>query len=117
MRQLTIGVCVMLLASACSSPEQPGRGGSAPASAASTPATPAPATPAPAAPAPDEPLPDVPSPYDVLPAATREVLDRPFTGDLDEMAKRRLIRAGVVFNRTQYFVDRGQQRSPDSRRS
>jgi membrane-bound lytic murein transglycosylase MltF len=46
----------------------------------------------------------------VLPPATREVLDRPFTGDLDEMVKRRLIRAGVVFNKTQYFVERGQQR-------
>jgi membrane-bound lytic murein transglycosylase MltF len=52
----------------------------------------------------------VPSPYDALPAAAREVLDRPFTGDLDAMVKRRLIRAGVVFNRTQYFVDRGEQR-------
>ncbi len=35
---------------------------------------------------------------------------QPFTGDFDEMVKRRLIRAGVVFNRTQYFIDRGQQR-------
>ena len=58
----------------------------------------------------DEPLPAVPSPYDALPAASRMLLDRPFTGDLDEMVKRRLIRAGVVFNRTQYFIDKGVQR-------
>jgi len=38
------------------------------------------------------------------------VLDKPFVGDLDGMVKRRLIRAGVVFNRTQYFIDRGVQR-------
>ncbi len=38
------------------------------------------------------------------------LLDRTFTGDFDEMVKRRLIRAGVVYNRTQYFIDRGVQR-------
>ena len=38
------------------------------------------------------------------------MLDRPFTGDADEMVKRRLIRAGVVYNRTQYFIDHGVQR-------
>jgi membrane-bound lytic murein transglycosylase MltF len=103
MRQLRAVVCIVLLAAGCSSPDQPAREGSPPASAA-------PPAPAAAAAAPDEPLPHVPSPYDVLPPSTREVLDRPFTGDLDEMVKRRLIRAGVVFNRTQYFVDRGQQR-------
>ena len=59
---------------------------------------------------PDEPLPEVPSPYDALPAAARTLLDQPFTGDLDEMVARRVIRAGVTFNRTHYFIDRGQQR-------
>ena len=58
----------------------------------------------------DKPLPDVPSPYDALPAETRGLLDTPFTGDFDAMVKRRLIRAGVVFNRTQYFIDKGVQR-------
>ncbi len=53
--------------------------------------------------------PPAPSPYDALPEETRAVLDTPFTGDLDEMIKRRVIRAGVVFNRTQYFIDRGVQ--------
>ena len=52
----------------------------------------------------------MPSPYDALPAEAQEVLDRPFTGDLDEMVKRRVIRAGVVYNRTQYFIDKGVQR-------
>ena len=71
-------------------------------------ATPASVTPATATD--DQPLPPVPSPYDVLPPAAREQLDRPFTGDFDELVKRRLIRAGVVYNRTQYFIDKGVQR-------
>ena len=58
----------------------------------------------------DAPLPQVPSPYDALPTESRGLLDKPFTGDFDEMVKRRLIRAGVVFNRTQYFIDKGVQR-------
>jgi membrane-bound lytic murein transglycosylase MltF len=66
-------------------------------------------SPSPAAPQ-DAPLPTVPSPYDVLPPEARALLDKPFTGDLDAMVKRRLIRAGVVFNRTQYFIDKGVQR-------
>jgi membrane-bound lytic murein transglycosylase MltF len=51
-----------------------------------------------------------PSPYDGLPETARLHLDEPFTGDLDQMVTRRLIRAGVVFNRTMYFIDRGVQR-------
>lgn len=85
-------------------------GGKAPSGEAATPAD-APAAGASAtAAAPDEPLPDVGSPYDALPEGARAVLDQPFTGDLDEMVKRRIIRAGVTFNRTHYFIDRGQQR-------
>src|SRR5262245_34588047 len=60
--------------------------------------------------APDEKLPPVPSPYDALEPEARLLLDTPFTGDFDEMVKRRVIRAGVVYNRTQYFVDKGVQR-------
>jgi membrane-bound lytic murein transglycosylase MltF len=55
-------------------------------------------------------VPAVASPYDALPSAVRALLDEPFTGDFDQMVERRLIRAGVVFNRTQYFIDRGVQR-------
>jgi membrane-bound lytic murein transglycosylase MltF len=89
-----------------------GGGGTTPAP--STPAgtaTPAPA-PAPpvAAEAADDALPQVPSPYDALPPGARTLLEAPFTGDLDEMIKRRVIRAGVTFNRTHYFIDHGQQR-------
>jgi membrane-bound lytic murein transglycosylase MltF len=45
-----------------------------------------------------------------LPPAVREAVLKPFTGDLDEMVKRRLVRIGVTFNRTFYFVDKGVQR-------
>jgi len=58
----------------------------------------------------DDPLPPATSPYDALPPEVRPLLDQTFTGDFDEMVKRRIIRAGVVYNRTQYFIDRGVQR-------
>ncbi len=37
-------------------------------------------------------------------------MDKPFTGDFDEMVKRRSIRVGVTFNRTHYFIDKAQER-------
>ena len=37
-------------------------------------------------------------------------MDRPFTGDFKELVARRLIRVGVTYNRTHYFVDQGQER-------
>ena len=58
----------------------------------------------------EESVPATPSPYEALPPEARTILEKPFTGDLDEMVKRRLIRAGVVFNRTQYYIDKGVQR-------
>ena len=58
----------------------------------------------------DTPIPATASPYDALPAALRLVLDQPFTGDLDELVTRRAIRVAVTFNRTHYFIDRGQER-------
>ncbi len=59
--------------------------------------------------APDEPLP--PSALEsALPEAVQTLLAKRFTGDFDEMVARRLIRVGVTFNRTFYFVDRGVQR-------
>jgi membrane-bound lytic murein transglycosylase MltF len=45
-----------------------------------------------------------------LPPSVREALLTPFTGDFDELAKRRVVRIGVTFNRTFYFVDKGVQR-------
>jgi membrane-bound lytic murein transglycosylase MltF len=79
---------------------------------ASAPQAQAPAA-APAAatqPAGDAPIPDTPSPYDALPEGVRSIVDKPFTGDLDAMIARRAIRVAVTFNRTHYFVDRGQER-------
>jgi membrane-bound lytic murein transglycosylase MltF len=45
-----------------------------------------------------------------LPAEVRADLNEPFTGDLDEMVKRRSVRIGVAYNRTLYFIDKGRQR-------
>jgi membrane-bound lytic murein transglycosylase MltF len=57
----------------------------------------------------DEPLP--PPAYETaLPEGVRSLLNQPFTGDLEEMVKRRLVRIGVTFNRTNYFGDQGVQR-------
>jgi len=55
-------------------------------------------------------LPNTPSPYDALPESVRVAMDQSFTGDFDEMLKRRAIRVGVTFNRTHYFIDKGQER-------
>ena len=63
-----------------------------------------------ATPAADAPIPPTASPFDALPPAARLIMDKPFTGDLDEMVKRRVIRAAVTFNRTHYFIDKGQER-------
>jgi membrane-bound lytic murein transglycosylase MltF len=101
---LSATVIVVLLTTGCSS-ETP-----APANTSSAaPAATAPA-PAPVAQNAEQPLPPASSPYDGLPETARGVLDRSFTDDFDAMVKRRLIRAGVVFNRTHYFVDKGVQR-------
>lgn len=45
-----------------------------------------------------------------LPPSVREAVLKPFTGDADELVKRRVVRIGVAFNRTYYFVDRGKPR-------
>jgi membrane-bound lytic murein transglycosylase MltF len=57
----------------------------------------------------DAPLPP-PAYESALPEAVRASLGDKFIGDLDEMVKRRLVRVGVTFNRTFYFVDHGEQR-------
>jgi membrane-bound lytic murein transglycosylase MltF len=58
----------------------------------------------------EAPLPETASPFDVLPQDVRDRMDKPFTGDLDALMKRRSIRVAVTFNRTHYFIDMGQQR-------
>ena len=57
----------------------------------------------------EEPLPP-PAFESALPEEIRQQIARPFKGDFDEMVKRRLIRLGVTYNRTHYFVDKGMQR-------
>ena len=57
----------------------------------------------------DAPLPP-PAFETALPEGLRALIGTPFTGDLDEMVARRMIRVGVTFSRTFYFVDRGTQR-------
>jgi membrane-bound lytic murein transglycosylase MltF len=57
----------------------------------------------------DEPLP--PPAYEAgLPESVRSVLSAGFTADLDQMVARRLIRVGVTYSRSFYFVDKGVQR-------
>ena len=58
----------------------------------------------------DAPIPDTASPYDALPEAVRNAMGKPFTGDFDALVERRAIRVGVTFNRTHYFIDKGQER-------
>ena len=57
-----------------------------------------------------EPPPPPPAYEAALPADLRAIVDRTYTGDLDGMVKRRLIRVGAPFNRTFYFIDKGVQR-------
>jgi membrane-bound lytic murein transglycosylase MltF len=64
----------------------------------------------PAAAADEAPIPPTASPFDALPDGLQGRLDQPFTGDLDELIKRRAIRVAVTFNRTHYFIDQGQER-------
>jgi membrane-bound lytic murein transglycosylase MltF len=40
-------------------------------------------------------------------ALSAPILNQRFTGDLDEMIKRRVIRVGTVYSKTGYFVDKG----------
>jgi len=90
-----VTVVIVTAAAACSS-----RPETTPAASPST---------APAAAA-EESIPQTASPYDALPEPVRLLIDKPFTGDLDELVKRRAIRVGVTFNRTHYFIDKGQER-------
>src|SRR5687767_2874597 len=45
-----------------------------------------------------------------LPQDMRSIVDTTFTGDLDGMIKRRMVRVAMPFNRSFYFVDKGVQR-------
>ncbi len=84
----------------------PACGGNKPAAPADTATTAAPVAPAEAT---DEPLPP-PAFETALPEGLRGLIAKPFTGDLDQMVARRMIRVGVPFSRTFYFVDKGTQK-------
>jgi membrane-bound lytic murein transglycosylase MltF len=71
---------------------------------------PPPATTAATPPAAEAPIPATVSPFDALPEAVRLAMDKPFTGDFEDLVKRRAIRVAVTFNRTHYFIDKGQER-------
>jgi membrane-bound lytic murein transglycosylase MltF len=101
-------VGLLALTVSCSSSSAPGGGESAGTAASTSAGEKQPALPQ--VEGDGQPLPEVPSPYDALPEESRALLEKPFTDDFDAMVKRRLIRAGVVFNRTQYFIDKGVQR-------
>jgi membrane-bound lytic murein transglycosylase MltF len=58
----------------------------------------------------ETPIPETASPFDALPPDVREAMDKPSTGDLDALMKRRSIRVAVTSNRTHYFIDKGEQR-------
>jgi membrane-bound lytic murein transglycosylase MltF len=111
-------VCVpvllgVLTLSACSGkPSQSAANTSSAAPAqATTPPAATPPSPAPASSGPPGEAPLPPPEYESgIPEEVRGLLTRPFTGDLDEMVKRRLIRVGVTYNRTLYYVDKGVQR-------
>ena len=45
-----------------------------------------------------------------LPPEVRDAVLKPWTGDLDAMVRRRVVRVGTTFNRSFYFVDKGVQR-------
>jgi membrane-bound lytic murein transglycosylase MltF len=90
-------------------------GGCGQATEEAKPATAAPEAAAPhSAPSPptDPPEEELPPPAweAALPEDMRSIVHQTFTGDFKEMTKRRLIRVGVPFNRTHYFVDKGVQR-------
>jgi membrane-bound lytic murein transglycosylase MltF len=93
----------LVAAAACSSQKEPAPAGT-PDAASSSAAPPSTTS------ADGEPIPPTLSPYDALPEEVQQVLEKPFTGDFDEMIKRRAIRVAVTFNRTHYFIDRGQER-------
>jgi membrane-bound lytic murein transglycosylase MltF len=101
-------VCLLVFAAAAAC-GRPSPNPAASDSAAPTPTPPGPAA-APSPAAAEDDLPVVAHPHDALPAVSQGLLHQRFTGDLDEMVKRRLIRAGVAVNRTHYFIDRGVQR-------
>ena len=97
---LLAGVLAAVAVAGCSRPEQQApAAGAKPAAAAPSSASTTPAS--------GDELPAEPSP---LPEELRGLIDQPFDGDLPAMIARRVIRVGVTFNRTFYFIDKGTPR-------
>src|SRR5262249_5422334 len=118
-KMMLINVIVLLLAaalSACSANGTKDAGAQSGAPAAAGTAAQAPAASPPGAPATagtaggaaDDA--DPPASEINLPPDLRAILEKTFTGDFDDLVKRRVIRCGVTYNRTFYFVDQGVQR-------
>jgi membrane-bound lytic murein transglycosylase MltF len=99
LRRFVFLVLAVVAATSCSGKQE-----TAPAASASS------ATEAMKPPVADAPIPPTASPYDALPEPVRLDMGKRHTDDLDEMVKRRAIRVGVTYNRTHYFIDRGQER-------
>jgi membrane-bound lytic murein transglycosylase MltF len=93
---------VVAAATACSRQQEPAPPGTQPQAA--PPGT------SPTSSADEAPIPNTASPLDALPEGVRRKIGAPFTGDFDAMVDRHAIRVGVTFNRTHYFIDRGQER-------
>ena len=104
----TWGAAIALFASAMAITACGGGAPSTPADTAKAPTAQAQTAGAPAEDT-DAPLPP-PAFETALPEGVRSMLAKPFMGDFDEMVARRMIRVGVTFNRTFYFVDKGVQR-------
>jgi membrane-bound lytic murein transglycosylase MltF len=98
MSRTILAVFIAIAFTACSGQQEPATPAGTPTTAGSPPT------------AADEAIPPTVSPYDALPENVQASMDKPFTGDFDELVKRRAIRVAVTFNRTHYFVDKGQER-------
>ncbi len=106
--RLSLFVMLAMAIAGCSSQKPTPEQSTSPAQPAAG-ATPAPAGQAAASQPGDEDLPP-PANESALPEELRKITHTSFTGDFDQMVKRRIIRAGVPFNRTYYFIDKGMQR-------
>jgi membrane-bound lytic murein transglycosylase MltF len=109
MRSWIVALMGVAVATACSGQKETPPAAPVAAQAPASAPAPAPAAPAGSS-ATDVPIPATASPLDALPEGERSLMRKPFTGDFDEMVKRRVIRVGVTFNRTHYFIDKGQER-------
>ncbi len=91
------GLFCLLLIAGCGGPKR-----------AAEPAPPAPAATAPPPQPASEATPSDAAPTALPPELAQSKLSAPWSGDLDALVERRLIRALVVYNKTTYFLDHGE---------